>query len=146
MLSVSSATCTDAHPYIILTDNTPKLTHKEISVCKVYRFIFLYYEYIDEAWSGGTWANVYFNALTKKGSRMLEDLVTPKSGIKMDKEQILTFQDGLFVPGNSEEAAMVVQKLIEKHKPNWRLNTATKQIYDKKTRSFVHPKGSEKVS
>ena len=95
------------------------------------------YEYIDEAWSGATWANVYFNALTKKGQKILEKLTR-------GKDSALTYQDGLFVPGNSEEAAMVVQKIIAGHKPNWRLNTATKQIYDKKTKSFVHPKGSEK--
>jgi len=95
------------------------------------------YEYIDEAWSGGTWANVYFNSLTKKGQKILEKLTK-------GKDSALTYQDGLFVPGNSEEAAMVVQKIIAGHKPNWRLNTATKQVYDKKTKSFVHPKGSEK--
>ena len=95
------------------------------------------YEYIDEAWSGGTWANVYFNALTKKGQKILEKLTK-------GKDSALTYQDGLFVPGNSEEAAMIVQKIIAGHKPNWRLNTATQQIYDKKTRSFVHPKGSKK--
>ena len=112
------------------------------------------YEYIDEAWSGGTWANVYFRALTKKGQKILDDLVkkgdtgdTLQSNVEEGKDLLtsLTKQDGLYVPGGgSEEAAWIVEKIIAKHKPNWRLNTATKQIYDKKTRSFVHPKGSEK--
>jgi len=95
------------------------------------------YEYIDEAWSGGTWANVYFKSLSKKGKKILEKLTK-------GKDSDLTYQDGLFVPGNSEEAAMVVQKLIAGHKPNWRLNTATTQIYNPATKSFAHPKGSVK--
>ena len=95
------------------------------------------YEGPESGWEGGTWANVYFNALTKKGQNILDELTK-------GKDSALTYQDGLFIPGNSEEAALVVEKIIAGHKPNWRLNTATKQIYDKKTQSFVHPKGSEK--
>jgi hypothetical protein len=110
------------------------------------------YEYIDEAWSGGTWANVYFKALTKKGQKILDDLVkkgdtgdTLQSNVEEGKDLLtsLTKQDGLYVPGGgSEEAAWIVEKIIAKHNPNWRLNTATTQIYNPATKSFAHPKGS----
>ena len=101
----------------------------------------------ESGWEGGTWANVYFKALSKKGKKILDDW-TKKRTDKVDARDNwtdLTYQDGLYVPGGgSEEAAYLVEKIIAKSNPNWRLNTATKQIYDKKTKSFVHPKGSEK--
>jgi len=102
------------------------------------------YEYIDEAWSGGTWANVYFKALTKKGKDILEKLTKGKDSF-FTKQKTTTSMDNideLYIPGNSEEAAVAVEKIIAGHKPNWRLNTATKQIYNPKTKSFSHPKDS----
>jgi len=102
------------------------------------------YEYIDEAWSGGTWANVYFKALSKKGKDILEKLTKGKDSF-FTKQKTTTSMDNideLYIPGNSEEAAVAVQKIIAGHKPNWRINTATTQIYNPATKSFAHPKGS----
>ena len=98
------------------------------------------YEYIDEGWSGGTWANIQFKALTKKGKKILEDLTA-----KYKKTITLVDDgDGFFSPSGSEDAAMLVEKIIASHKPNWRINTATTQRYNPATKSFAHPKGSVK--
>ncbi len=117
------------------------------------------YEYIDEGWSGGTWANVYFKALSKKGQKILDDWtrknkIARRDGLqtgKLDADDVrdnwtdLTYQDGLYVPGGgSEEAAYLVEKIIAKSNPNWRVNTATTQVYTPATKSFAHPKGSVK--
>ena len=112
------------------------------------------YEYIDEGWSGATWANIQFKALSAKGKKILEDLTAkykkqPTSKAeRVDYERVKnTLVDdghGFFSPGDSEDAAGLVEEIIKKHKPNWSINTATTEIYNPATKSFAHPKGSVK--
>jgi hypothetical protein len=94
------------------------------------------WEYIDEMWSGGTWANVYFKPITDKGRKILEKFTK-------GKDASLTKQDDLFVPGNSEEALVVAEKML-KSKPAFQVNVPTRQVYNHTTKSFDDVKGSVK--
>ena len=94
------------------------------------------WEYIDDMWSGGTWANVYFKPITDKGRKILEKFTK-------GKDASLTKQDDLFVPGNSEEALVVAEKML-KSKPAFQVNVPTRQVYNHTTKSFDDVKGSVK--